>query len=91
MLTPIAALGDVLANVSAALAAISLVMLGLSVFFPPLALASVTVGTVAGGFSGGALALHGTARTVGGDAWSPTEPSRRMHWVLCRSGSRSRG
>lgn len=64
----IAALGDVLATVSAALGAISLVMLGLSVFFPPLALASVTVGTVAGGFSGGALALHGTARAVGGDA-----------------------
>ncbi|MEU8745271.1 putative T7SS-secreted protein [Streptomyces parvulus] len=64
----IAALGDVLATVSAALGAISLVMLGLSVFFPPLALASVTVGAVAGGFSGGALALHGTARAVGGDA-----------------------
>ncbi|MCF2434507.1 hypothetical protein LV779_05590 [Streptomyces thinghirensis] len=63
----IAALGDVLATVSAALGAISLVMLGLSVFFPPLALASVTVGTVAGGFAGGALALHGTARAVGGE------------------------
>ncbi|MEW2448973.1 putative T7SS-secreted protein [Streptomyces parvulus] len=64
----IAALGDVLAAVSAALGAISLVMLGLSVFFPPLALASVAVGAVAGGLSGGALALHGTARAVGGDA-----------------------
>ncbi|WP_432099608.1 hypothetical protein [Streptomyces sp. WAC 04229] len=63
----IAALGDVLATVSAALGAVSLVMLGLSVFFPPLALASVAVGAVAGGFSVGALALHGTARAVGGD------------------------
>ncbi|MFB7654900.1 MULTISPECIES: putative T7SS-secreted protein [unclassified Streptomyces] len=70
----IAALGDVLATVSAALGAISLVMLGLSVFFPPLALASVSVGAVAGGFSGGALALHGTARAVGGDAVVSNRP-----------------
>ncbi|MEU2596421.1 putative T7SS-secreted protein [Streptomyces hirsutus] len=63
----IAALGDVLATVSAALGAISLVMLGLSVFFPPLAVAAGTVGMVSGGFAAGALALHGTARAVGGE------------------------
>ncbi|MFE7813969.1 putative T7SS-secreted protein [Streptomyces sp. NPDC057433] len=63
----IAALGDVLATVSAALGAISLVMLGLSVFFPPLAVAAGTVGMVSGGFASGALALHSTARAVGGE------------------------
>ncbi|WP_282704238.1 putative T7SS-secreted protein [Streptomyces sp. CC219B] len=62
----IAALGDVLATVSAVLGAASLVMLGLSVFFPPLALGAVAVSIASGGFALGALALHSTARLAGG-------------------------
>ncbi|MFF5143619.1 hypothetical protein ACFY6U_28450 [Streptomyces sp. NPDC013157] len=68
----IAALGDVLGTVSAALGAISL---GLAFAAPetgplaPLLLGGAEViGLASGGFSLGALAVHGTARAVGGDA-----------------------
>lgn len=68
----IAALGDVLGTVSAGLGAISL---GLAFAAPetgplaPLLLGGAEViGLASGGFSLGALAVHGTARAVGGDA-----------------------
>jgi hypothetical protein len=64
----IAALGDVLATVSAVLGAVSLVMLFFSPFFPPLAVGAEAVGIASGAFALGALALHGTARAVGGDS-----------------------
>ncbi|MFJ3710780.1 hypothetical protein [Streptomyces sp. NPDC090053] len=64
----IAALGDVFATVSAALGAISLVLLACSSAFPPLALGSEVLAGAAGLSALGALALHGTARVVGGDS-----------------------
>lgn len=64
----IAALGDVLATVSAALGAVSLVLLFLSPVFPPLAAASSAAAVGSGAFALGALAMHGTARAVGGDS-----------------------
>jgi hypothetical protein len=68
----IAALGDVLASVSAALGAISLVILLVAPVTGPLApaflAAAGAVGITSGAFALGALALHGTARAVGGDS-----------------------
>ncbi|MGW9327588.1 hypothetical protein [Streptomyces koyangensis] len=64
----IAAIGDVLATISAALGALSLVLLFLSPLFPPLAIASTAVAAGSGAFALGALATHGTARAVGGES-----------------------
>ncbi|MFC9059632.1 WXG100 family type VII secretion target [Streptomyces sp. NPDC057074] len=68
----IAALGDVLAAVSAALGAISLVIILVAPITGPLAPAFATaagaVGVASGAFALGALGLHGTARAVGGDS-----------------------
>lgn len=68
----IAALGDVLATMSAALGAISLAVLLVAPVTGPLApafaAAAATVGVASGAFALGALGLHGTARAVGGDS-----------------------
>ncbi|MEV6795442.1 hypothetical protein AB0M87_26405 [Streptomyces sp. NPDC051320] len=64
----IAALGDVLATVSAALGAISLVLLICSAAFPPLAVGSEALAGASGLSALGALALHGTARAAGGES-----------------------
>lgn len=68
----VAALGDVLATVSAALGAASLIITLVSPVtgpFAPLFLtAAEVVGVASGGFSLGALALHGAARAAGGDS-----------------------
>lgn len=68
----IAALGDVLATVSAALGAISLVVLLVAPvtgpFAPAFAAAAAVIGVGSGAFALGALGLHGTARAVGGDS-----------------------
>ncbi|MFD5236008.1 putative T7SS-secreted protein [Streptomyces tendae] len=68
----IAALGDVLAAVSAALGAISLVLILVAPITGPLApifaTAATAVGVASGAFALGALGLHSTARAVGGDA-----------------------
>ncbi|WP_328552952.1 MULTISPECIES: hypothetical protein [unclassified Streptomyces] len=68
----IAALGDVLATVSAVLGAISLAILLVAPVTGPLApafaAAAATVGVTSGAFALGALGLHATARAVGGDS-----------------------
>ncbi|MFG2683276.1 putative T7SS-secreted protein [Streptomyces sp. NPDC048392] len=68
----IAALGDVLAAVSAALGAISLVLILVAPITGPLAPAFATaagaVGVASGAFALGALGLHSTARAVGGES-----------------------
>ncbi|WP_369387892.1 WXG100 family type VII secretion target [Streptomyces sp. CG1] len=68
----IAALGDVLATVSGALGAISLVILLVAPVTGPLApefaAAAAAVGVASGAFAIGALGLHGVARAVGGES-----------------------
>ncbi|MGW7407359.1 hypothetical protein ACWGI9_27195 [Streptomyces sp. NPDC054833] len=68
----IAALGDVLATVSAALGAVSLAILLIAPvtgpFAPAFAAAATGVGVASGAFALGALGLHATARAVGGDS-----------------------
>lgn len=68
----IAALGDVLATMSAVLGSISLVLLLVAPVTGPLApafaAAAAGVGVASGAFALGALGLHSTARAVGGDS-----------------------
>ena len=68
----IAALGDVLGTISAALGAASLLVALVSPvsgpFAPVFLEAAEAIGVASGGFSLGALALHGAARAVGGDS-----------------------
>lgn len=63
----LAAIGDVLAVLSAVTGAVGLVLLGLSVFFPPLAVAAGVIGVVSGGLALGALVVHGTVRLATDD------------------------
>lgn len=63
----LAAIGDVLSVLSAVTGAVSLVLLGLSVFFPPLAVAAGAVGVISGGLALGALAIHSTVRATTDD------------------------
>jgi hypothetical protein len=63
----LAALADVLSVLSAITGAVSLVLLGLSIFFPPLAAAAGVVGIISGGLALGALAIHGTVRLATDD------------------------
>lgn len=63
----LAAIGDVLSVLNAVTGAVSLVLLGLSVFFPPLAVAAGAIGVISGGLALGALAIHSTVRATTDD------------------------
>ncbi|MFD4633280.1 putative T7SS-secreted protein [Streptomyces sp. NPDC058284] len=63
----IAALADVLSVLSAVVGSVGLIMLGLSVFFPPLAAPAAAAGVISGGLALGALTMHGAVRAATGD------------------------